>query len=366
MRRQDIDEIFPGKRESMLSRLKTYNRIIIALLLLPEILLVATLAASLERTPLTGRFVILSTASYITPLALLIAQLTRLPCPNRWRFIMLSPAEEEGIAAELAGAGWEQSIIEILTSDSPDGKTPPKIIPRGDWRYRWVEDNMRRLEKSIIDSHDLHHYQEMFEQETLEREGKREPSILPPPPDYPLLPRPRVSQALHSLPLNEDHTPPGHDHHMTHHQAPHTLLGPPYSLLIVENPDRNAFSYGFGAGGSGGVVLYTGFLDEVLSLGAPPLSPPTPQSSSFFSLSFLFGSRPSPPPNPNSRTSFSDQYRIPTDEQTAALATLLAHELSHLALSHHLETLSSGKIVTPIVSSILVDFARVLLFPSES
>lgn len=49
-------------------------------------------------------------------------------------------------------------------------------------------------------------------------------------------------------------------------------------------------------------------------------------------------------------------------EQTSALATLLSHELSHLVLSHHLETLSSG-IFIPLVSGILLDFARVIIFP---
>lgn len=55
MTRKDIDEIFPGKRENMLSRIRTLNKIILAMMLIPLILLALTIGASLERTPLTGR-----------------------------------------------------------------------------------------------------------------------------------------------------------------------------------------------------------------------------------------------------------------------------------------------------------------------
>ena len=47
----------------------------------------------------------------------------------------------------------------------------------------------------------------------------------------------------------------------------------------------------------------------------------------------------------------------------AELATLLAHELAHLVLSHHIETLSSGSIVWPSVLSIVTDAVRAFLFP---
>ncbi|KAG8743271.1 hypothetical protein FRC11_013921, partial [Ceratobasidium sp. 423] len=45
------------------------------------------------------------------------------------------------------------------------------------------------------------------------------------------------------------------------------------------------------------------------------------------------------------------------------LATLLAHELSHLLLSHHLKMLSSGTIFLPSVIGIISDVVCVLLFP---
>jgi hypothetical protein len=46
----------------------------------------------------------------------------------------------------------------------------------------------------------------------------------------------------------------------------HVIVGPPYSFLIVDKPDAaNAFSYGFGPDGACGVVVYSGFLDNILS-----------------------------------------------------------------------------------------------------
>lgn len=271
---------------------------------------------------------------------------------------MLSPSEEEEIAVDLQGEGWHKAITEVLTKESADGKTPPKIVPRSDWRYQWVEQTMRRLEASILAMHNISQYREMFENEGAST------STLPPPPEYPLLPRPRASQMLHALPISDDHHSPHTDDKLhSHHVPPHVLLGPPYSLLIVENPDRNAFSYGFGAGGSGGVVLYTGFLDEVLSLTCDvattsPSMPYPPKQISFLQNLFGLGQ---PPASPKPGLPCLETV---TAEQTSALATLLAHELSHLVLSHHLETLSSG-IFIPLVSGIFIDFVRVLIFPCE-
>ena len=42
---------------------------------------------------------------------------------------------------------------------------------------------------------------------------------------------------------------------------------------------------------------------------------------------------------------------------------LLSHELSHLVLAHHLETLSSSTVLVPGVWSIFSDVMRTLLFP---
>ena len=138
--------------------------------------------------------------------------------------------------------------------------------------------------------------------------------------------------------------------------APHTITGPPYSLLLVDNPDAsNAFSYGFGPDGGGGIVVYSAFIDEILN--DPSLAPSTasrhqPEETSWWS--YLFGSI---------FDTNRNQHPLPSPEQTNQLAVLLAHELSHLVLSHHLESLTSSSIVLPGLLSILTDLARTLLFP---
>lgn len=170
---------------------------------------------------------------------------------------------------------------------------------------------------------------------------------LPPPADFPLRPRPRGSEYLRWF------CERAADRYMN--PTPHTIPGPPYSLVVVDNPDAsNAFSYGFGPDGGGGVVVYSGFLDDVLSHSceATPKSA-APKQTSW--LSYLLGgfSLSTPPPS----------HPVPTPEQTSELAILLAHELAHLVLSHHLETLSSVTIMVPGVLSILSDTIRALLFP---
>jgi Zn-dependent protease with chaperone function len=274
------------------------------LLSIPFVLFCATLIASLERTPLTGR----------------------------WRMIILSPDEEDEIAAQLAGPGWYKAVGEILSQEGD-----PQLISTNDWRYVWVRDTLRRLENTIP---------------LLLREGELEPEWLrrgpndvplPPPAKYPLRPRPRASEYLHRFceSMSKRIVPP----------VPHSIPGPPYSLLVVDRPDAsNAFSYGFGPDGGGGVVVYSGFLDEVLSKFKTVPEPQTPKRSWWSSL--LGASTPSQPP-----------HHIPTPEETSQLAILLSHELAHLILSHHLETLSFGKVIVPGVLSIATDVFRAVLFP---
>jgi Zn-dependent protease with chaperone function len=171
---------------------------------------------------------------------------------------------------------------------------------------------------------------------------------MPPPAKFPLRCRPRASEYLRwfcrrmcdgkVLPI------------------PHTIAGPPYSLLVVEKPGAsNAFSYGFGSDGGGGIVLYSGFLDDVIShMPTNVAVSDAPEERTWLSSLFggLFSGPPPLPPHP-----------IPTSEQTTELAILLAHELSHLVLSHHLESLSSAKVIIPGTISMATDIVRVLLFP---
>ncbi|KAL0954560.1 hypothetical protein HGRIS_003521 [Hohenbuehelia grisea] len=292
------------KKDLILKRMKRRTILLHLLLTVPAVLFWGTIVASLERTPLTGRL----------------------------RLIILSPEEEDEIAAQLAGPGWYNAVMDILSVDGP-----PKLIPPSDWRYEWVRSTLRQLESTIP----------ILQQETrLTAHWAGSQGLpLPPPADYPLQPRPRASEYLRrfSEGLCERMVPP----------SPHVVTGPPYSLLVVEKPEAsNAFSYGFGPDGGGGVVVYSGFLDEVLACHPPPDGPALSSKPSSSWFSSLFGGSRSPTPHP-----------IPTPEQTTDLAILLAHELSHLILSHHLETLSSGTIVVPGIASIVSDILRTILFP---
>lgn len=254
---------------------------------------------------------------------------------NRWRLILLSPEEEEDISTQLAGSGWYQAVGDIIAKNGP-----PRIVPPSDWRYAWVRDTLRNLETVIPYLGN----ERALGPGWLERGPDDVP--LPPPADYPLRPRPRATEYVHQLFSDVRHG-------QNASAVPHTVPGPPYSLIIVEDPDAcNAFSYGFGPDGAGGIVVFSGFLDTILAASQREPPPPPPPKSVFASL---FSGLLAPPP-------LVVRYR-PTREQTTDLAILLAHELSHLVLSHHLETLSSMTIFVPGMLSMASDLIRTLLFP---
>lgn len=260
---------------------------------------------------------------------------------RRWRLILLSPSEEEEISKQLAGDGWYQAIAEILAQDGP-----ARIIPPSDWRYQWVLKTLRHLEQSIP-LMCMDHY----ENETGWLERGADDAPLPPPPRFPLAPRPTAKQMLHWFCESTVSKP-------AHTSSPHTIPGPPYSLVIVDKPGcNNAFSFGFGPEGAGGIVVYSGFIDDVLSRLTPDRTEQKAvqaKETGFWSSLFggLFPSAPAP----------ASQY-TPTQEQTDQLAILLSHELAHLVLSHHLETLSSVKVLVPGTLSMFTDIIRALLFP---
>lgn len=302
---------FVAKQGKLLQNIRRRTIIFHALVFTPCILFWAAVVASLERTPLTGR----------------------------WRLILLSPEEEDDIATQLAGSGWYRAVGEIISKHGA-----PKILPPSDWRYAWIRDTLRTLEAVIPKLGDEKSLAPVW----LERGDDDVP--LPPPADYPLRPRPRAAEYVRQLMQNNWSAPS------------HVIAGPPYSLIVVDDPTaRNAFSYGFGPDGAGGIVVYSGFLDDILSKHAQSTEPNGSGSavqpaatSSFWSNLFggLFFAAPPPP-----------AQHHPTMEQTTDLAILLAHELSHLVLSHHLETLSSMTIFVPGVLSLVSDFIRAFVFP---
>ena len=101
-------------------------------------------------------------------------------------------------------------------------------------------------------------------------------------------------------------------------------------------------------------MVYSGFIDEILSR-SPCDGETTPEPSHSW-WSYLLGDLVIPSPSMTS-------HPIPSEKQDTELAILLAHELSHLVLTHHLETLSSGTVIIPGTLSILADVLRVMLFP---
>lgn len=275
--------------------LRTSRWIMATLFFLPFIMVAGVYVCGLERVPLTGR----------------------------WRIILLTPEEEDTISSSLAGANWYRSVINLLTTEE---RPAPPIVPYEDWRWRWVEGVLRRLENGAL----------------AECHGRPPPYglVVPVPPAQQLLkPRPRVSSMLHSvLPGGEPAS--GREH---------LDIGPPYSLMIMEKEERNAFSYGFGGKGAGGVVVYTGLLDSILREGAP-IDSPLPPSKGFFGS--LFSSEPPRRALP-----------IPTETQTLHLACVLAHEMGHLLLSHHLETLSQQQVLWPSILGLTMDLARAFIWP---
>lgn len=316
------------------SRMRKTKWIFVTLVWLPIALFAIVAAFSLERVPFTGR----------------------------WRMIMLSPEEEDNITAKLKGPGWYKSVLTMFTTaESP----APPMVPVGDWRWGWVNGVLRRLERGVE------------EHCRATREGKEmvpipSPFTLsgsgitqPPPPSHPLHPRARVTSRLHTA--LEGHSS----------GKEHLEVGPPYSLLLLDNEERNAMSYGFGDGGSGGVVVYTGILDEILSgkgdggreleEGRGAVMEPQqvelqpPESRGFFASLFT-PSAQTITRRPTSNRVFAPQPE-PTEEQTLQLALVLAHELSHLVLSHHLESLSWSEIVVPSAAGLGGDILRTIFYP---
>lgn len=214
----------------------------------------------------------------------------------------MSPQEEDAIAEDLAGSGWTRDVLNILASSSPTAQ--PRIVPPHDWRWKWVEKTLRRLEATVPTLLFERKYLALYEHQT------EDEFLMPPPLQYPLHPRPRIAQKFADRFQSEEHH--------AKHVAALESIEPPYSLLLVESPESNAFSYGFGGNGGGGVVVYTGFLDEVMGTPLAP-EPLLATLASTNALSSLFSFKP--PPKPRSDP-------LPTISQTTKLATLLSHEVN--------------------------------------
>ncbi|EJD06553.1 uncharacterized protein FOMMEDRAFT_165320 [Fomitiporia mediterranea MF3/22] len=343
------------KRGKLEEKLRKNTRLYRALIAVPIVIFGLTFVASLERTPLSGR----------------------------WRVILLSPEEEDAILKQLQGDGWYRAVLEVISQDGS-----PDIIPPSDWRYQVVESVLRRLEKTIP----ILAVEKRLELPWPDRDPDDVP--FPPPANYPLTPRPSAKEYLRwfcdnwcceSRKMRSKHQPAPplvSSTVETDINAPHLIPGPPYNLVLVDRPDcDNAFSFGFGPDGGGGIVVYSGFLDRVFGknptnsvINAPheEHGPPPSRSmvseliGSLLAFSSTSGSQAT---SPSSRAHHHHHQNslpppiTPTEEQITQLAILLAHELSHLILSHHLETLSAGTVFIPGAISMFSDLLRAVLFP---
>ncbi|OCF60992.1 hypothetical protein L486_00636 [Kwoniella mangroviensis CBS 10435] len=296
---------------------------------------------------------------FLVLISVYLAGLERVPLTGRWRLILLTPEEEDTISNSLSGSNWYKSVINLLTTaESP----APPIIPPNDWRWNWVQSTLSKLENAIlVDCHTLTEDQKVVLKNQLQlqktNQGDLNPIIAIPPPAYhPIKPRPRVSSRLHSV-LPGEKSNSGQEH---------LEIGPPYNLMLMEKNEENAFSYGFGGKRAGGIVVFTGLLDMILRPKANTstqsqiqsqvdVQQPISNTSNRGFFSSLFSS---PKAAPSNRTPPQ-----PTEEQTLQLACVLAHEMGHLLLSHHLETLSQQQVLWPSVLGLSMDLVRAFIWP---
>ncbi|GAA5874771.1 hypothetical protein JCM16303_002977 [Sporobolomyces ruberrimus] len=332
----------------------------------------------------------------ISPFLLLglvgIASLERTPVTGRWRFVMVSPKEEEelvegilsigrtahsattshvhngeveAVAPEGTSLDWVAILRQVL--DLPDEGVDPEtgrrmllggvVLDQRDWRVRWSEAVLRALEKGVV--------------EGLTRGGagaKGEGEALrPPPSNWPL--EGRAVSATSGW--KEEFIV------SKHLEGKSTELGESglqveYDILVIDRDENNAFSFGFAPesasveekGRRGVIVVYTGFLKEVLGETALPYQESMPPSSSRLASFF---SRPSDArqsrPEPDPIASYLVPSTLPTQEQCKSLAVLLSHEASHLILSHTLESYASMNLLMPHLARLASDVLRTLLYP---
>ncbi|KAK4701346.1 hypothetical protein P7C70_g4889, partial [Phenoliferia sp. Uapishka_3] len=293
------------------------------LLSLPFLLLGGIIAASYERTPVTGR-------------------------P---RIVMLSPAEEADLVSSILDVGattregsrdWVTILRSVLDLGDEGISTTTgrrmllggEVLDGRDWRVRWTDAVLRALEAGVPSL----------------ASGKSETidGVLPPPPtSYPLSPRAAPAMGVTSkLGIN----------------AP--LLVADYDLLVIDRKEANAFSFGFGPeaanglGRRGVIVVYSGFIDEILGYSSSSVPDHLAMSTAPGIFGSFLPSRKATEPNLTTTPT-----TLPTALQTKSLAVLLSHELAHLVLSHTLESYASTSLLIPQLSKLGSDVLRTLIYP---
>lgn len=286
-----------------------------------------------------------------TPLFLIwlvfTASMERTPVWGRWRVILMSTDEEAMMLEEFLRAGcpagakleenkpldWLAILRPAFNDCGPEGTLQGMQVldPNMDWRAAWVKNVFMRLQDGIhllnlADMHGQHH------EYVWDIAGAH---YVVKPPDLPLTVRP--SQA--------------HEHAMEENQERPLLTR--YGLLVVDGPVPNAFSIGFGPAkmigdgeneeAPGVVVVYTGILDGILQ-GRD--CTPTPEPSRLAKMFGIFAGI----------NNASIHSACPTKYETDQLASILAHEIGHLLLSHSLESIAADN-AYDLLSGIATDRA---------
>ena len=323
------DEAFAneGRRTPHFHRTTQY------LLAIPAVILVIAVAASLEQTPVTGR----------------------------WRIIMMNKDEEALLVESFLKPGsppgshlnWTvpRDWVAILRSDQnphvqngvPSNTIMgyPVLNPSDDWRAKWVLNTLIRLQDSvqrlnIIPGSPADRYDKLDVGDT---------RFLIPPVAIPLTIRPAV---------------------LKHHgrSEDEYIEGPfltRYGCVVLNSPIANAFAIGFGPAlqtnpdgveeAPGVIVVHSGLLDEIMkgrrqrvveasgeSVAVNPVASPNPVVGIFSNLV-----KP-----------YSPIVAAPSKREDEELAAVLAHELSHALLSHTLEAESAGNMYD-LLTTILAD-----------
>lgn len=326
-------------------------------LALPFVMLAAVLIASLERTPVTGR----------------------------WRLLLLNEKEELDIVhsvlqvgeTELSTSGMSSAssvqgaeerdwiaILKAVLGEDEQNSLPGtllggKVLDPTDWRVQLAESVLAKLEENVT---------ALYSADSAQLSQRL--SILPPPLRHPLSKSERTK----------------------HHKGIHN------SILVVERPESNAFSFGFyGAteqNQPGVIIVFTGAIDDIMQAGltstsatlvesAPALgkkteveakyaldyAPKYSHSSGLDEPSWIrsfFGSILPTASLPHIDSSFHGQVEqgvAVSREQEEALAILLAHELAHLVLSHTIESYASTTLLWPQLEKLGWDMLRVFIYP---
>jgi len=235
-------------------------------------------------------------------LAVLAANISRTPVSGRPRLFLLDRQLKESIVSHFyASSGlenapayvqWYHILRQLFGEDGAPAGTllgEKMIEPMHDWRQGWCEGVVQALEGNL---------------DALNESRTIGEFTIPATP-WPL------------------HSSAGKSH---------------YTVLLVDRPDINAFSFGWPpgtkvpAGSSAGcIVVFTGLLDSIMQQDGTQISSSIPASSSDPSVlsKFLKALSASPTPKPS-----VDPTIMPSPEQTRQLAVLLSHELSHLLLGH--------------------------------